>query len=117
MSEHAPTADNGSSAAPAPADAIAAATRRPEVLLRRVKLRNYKSIPFCDVTLGPLTVLVGHNGSGKSNFLDALSFLHDCLYWSFDRAIGERGGFSKLRYLGAAESETITIEIELDFAD
>jgi predicted ATPase len=38
--------------------------------LRRVRIRGYKSIAFCDVTLEPLTVLVGRNGSGKSNFLD-----------------------------------------------
>ena len=43
--------------------------------LRRVRIRNYKSIAFCDVTLEPLTLLVGRNASGKSNFLDALAFL------------------------------------------
>ena len=43
--------------------------------LRRVRIRGYKSIAFCDVTLEPLTILVGRNGSGKSNFLDALAFL------------------------------------------
>ena len=39
--------------------------------LRRVRIRGYKSIAFCDVTLEPLTILVGRNASGKSNFLDA----------------------------------------------
>lgn len=36
--------------------------------LTRIILRNYKSIGHCDVKLGPLTYLVGVNGSGKSNF-------------------------------------------------
>ncbi len=47
--------------------------------LRRVRIRGYKSIAFCDVTLEPLTILVGRNASGKSNFLDALAFLRDVL--------------------------------------
>ncbi len=36
--------------------------------LRRVRIRGYKSIAFCDVALEPLTILVGRNASGKSNF-------------------------------------------------
>ena len=32
--------------------------------IRRVKIRNYKSIKNCDVELGPFTILVGRNGSG-----------------------------------------------------
>src|SRR5579862_894804 len=49
------------------------AGRRP--FISRVRLKNYKSIADCDVALGPLTILIGPNASGKSNFLDALAFL------------------------------------------
>ena len=42
--------------------------------ISRVRIENYKSIARCDVRLGPLTFLVGRNGAGKSNFLDALRF-------------------------------------------
>jgi AAA15 family ATPase/GTPase len=48
---------------------------RREPFISRVRLKNYKSIAECDVRLGPLTVLIGTNDSGKSNFLDALAFL------------------------------------------
>jgi predicted ATPase len=40
--------------------------------LTKVVLRNYKSIVACDVQLYPLMFLVGPNGAGKRNFLDAL---------------------------------------------
>ena len=33
--------------------------RSKPAFLRRVKIRGYKSIAFCDVTLEPLTILVG----------------------------------------------------------
>ena len=60
------------------------------VFIRRVVLRNYKSIGNCDVHLQPLTYLVGQNGAGKSNFLDALHFVRDALAGSLDNAINER---------------------------
>ncbi len=47
--------------------------------IRRVTIRNYKSIAACKVDLGPLMFLVGPNGAGKSNFLDALRFVADAL--------------------------------------
>ena len=47
--------------------------------LHRVRLNNYRSIGACDVRLGQLTFLVGRNGSGKSNFVDALRFVSDSL--------------------------------------
>jgi hypothetical protein len=34
--------------------------------------RNYKSIGYCDVPLGPLTDVAGIDGPGKNNFPDAL---------------------------------------------
>ena len=60
--------------------------------IRRVFLKNYKSIAACDVRLRPLTFLVGRNGSGKSNFLDALRFVADALNSSLDHAVRARGG-------------------------
>ena len=47
--------------------------------ISRVVINNYKSIAHCDVQLGALQFLVGRNGSGKSNFLDALAFVRDVL--------------------------------------
>src|SRR5215467_1514161 len=78
--------------------------------LRRVRIRGYKSIAFCDVTLEPLTILVGRNASGKSNFLDALAFLRDALEDGLAEAVKRRGGHRKIvsRY---AEERAFSIEI------
>lgn len=65
--------------------------------ITRVTIRNYKSIGLCDVALGPLTYLVGANGSGKSNFLDALHFVKDALSRSLDIALRERGGLREVQ--------------------
>ncbi len=67
------------------------------VLVSRIRLRNYKSIASCDVRLGDLCVLVGVNGSGKSNFVDAFGFISDALNSTLDIAIRNRGGISAVR--------------------
>ena len=65
--------------------------------LKRVVLKNYKSIAVSGVDLRALTFLVGPNGSGKSNFLDALRFTSDSLRSSLDNALRERGGIGEVR--------------------
>ena len=44
-------------------------------MLKRIKIRGYKSLVDLELNLTPLSVLVGPNASGKSNFLDALQLL------------------------------------------
>src|SRR5881396_499535 len=80
--------------------------------LRRVRIRDYKSIAFCDVQLYPLTVLVGRNGAGKSNFLDALAFLRDAVQFNLPEAIKLRNGMQAIR-CRSVPSEVIAIEIEV----
>jgi len=75
------------------------------VVIRRVVLRNYKSIAACDVQLAPLTFLVGANGSGKSNFLDAMRFVADSLRTSLDHALRDRGTIKEVRRRSGGPSE------------
>lgn len=44
-------------------------------MLRKIRLRDFKSFVDEEIELAPLTFLVGANASGKSNFLDAIRFL------------------------------------------
>jgi predicted ATPase len=81
--------------------------------LRRLRIRGYKSIAFCDVRLQPLTILVGRNAAGKSNFLDALAFLRDTMVISVPEAVKRRGGWSAVR---SRTSPTQKIEIEVEAA-
>lgn len=81
--------------------------------LRWIKIRNYKSIAACHVTLGDLTILVGRNGAGKSNFLDALSFLSDGLQTSLDHAMRDRGGIDAVRRRSTGHPRNFAIEVEI----
>jgi len=82
------------------------------IFLTRVVLRNYKSIGACDVRLGPLTYLVGANGSGKSNFLDALHLVRDALSGSLDNALNERGGLMEVRRRSSGHPTNFAIRLE-----
>ena len=42
-------------------------------MIRKVRVTNYKSIPDLALDLGRVTVLIGANGSGKSNILEAIA--------------------------------------------
>lgn len=50
----------------------------PGMILRSLKLVNFKSFENARIAFGPFTLLVGTNASGKSNVQDALRFLHGC---------------------------------------
>jgi predicted ATPase len=65
--------------------------------LKRLLLKDYKSIASCSIAFSRFTVLVGPNGSGKSNILDSLRFVTDSLRNSLEYAILERGGINEVR--------------------
>lgn len=67
------------------------------ICVSRLALTNFKSIERCDLDLGPLTLLVGRNGAGKSNILDSLRFTADALRNTLEYAIRDRGGIDSIR--------------------
>lgn len=81
-------------------------------LLTRIALRNYKSIAACDVRPTQLSFLVGANGAGKSNFLDALRFVGDALRFSLDHALRDRGGINEVRRRSSGHPTHFGIRLE-----
>lgn len=77
---------------------------------RRVELKNYRSIESVSVELAPFSVLVGANGSGKSNFADALVFARD-VAWDAASAVERRGGIAALRRWRPTKPSEVTVDI------
>lgn len=49
------------------------------MILKKISIINYKNIEAADIVLSPkINCFVGHNGEGKTNFLDAVFFLSFC---------------------------------------
>ena len=86
-------------------------------LVTRVVLRNYKSIPACDISPAQLTFLVGPNGSGKSNFLDAIRFVADSLRYSIDHALRDRGGIKEVRRRSGGHPNHFGIRLEFNLRE
>lgn len=87
------------------------------ITISRVILRNYKSIARCSVDLRSLVFLVGQNGSGKSNFFDALRFVAESLNSSVDHALRERGGINEVRRRSAGHPNHFGIRLDLILPD
>jgi len=82
-------------------------------MINAICIRNFRSIKDLTVQLGPLNVLLGRNGAGKSNFLDSLSFLADATEMGVRSAIlhENRVSFEDLVYAGERQ-QIIAIQIE-----
>lgn len=84
-----------------------------KTLVRRVVIKNYRSIESCDVILGDLVYLVGPNGAGKSNFLDALRLIADALNSTLDNALRSRSGIKEVRRRSTGHPTHFTVKLYL----
>lgn len=85
---------------------------RPIPAIRRLRLKDYKSIPSCDVDLGRLAVVVGPNASGKSNFISSLSFLSQAISANVYSALDNFGGIDSIIRRGPQQTQSFSINIE-----
>lgn len=57
-------------------------------MLRSIQIKNFKAIGDSGrIALTPLTVFVGHNGTGKSSVLEALEFFQNYVYRGVDEGV------------------------------
>lgn len=80
----------------------------------RLRAKGFRSIAECDLSFGPLTVLIGPNASGKSNILDILTFVRDCLTQRPAKAVDKRHGPDELFHRGGGEiADRLMAELRL----
>ena len=87
------------------------------IFVTRVVLKNYKSIASCSVNLHSLVFLIGQNGAGKSNFLDALRLVAESLNTSLDHSLRERGGINEVRRRSSGHPTHFGIRLEFRLPD
>lgn len=99
-------------------------------MLKSVHIEGFKSIRDATIDLGPLTVLIGANGSGKSNFVSFLKMLKAIAAGRLqqyaathtpDEELGDfvarAGGADKLLFFGADTTDTIVAKIAMDVGE
>ncbi len=91
-----------------------------EKTIRRLKIENFKSIDSLEVKgLAPFSVFAGANGSGKSNFFDALDFVSLFVRGGLEIARHEHGGFANIqsKKREGEDAKTFSFEIECDLLE
>lgn len=92
-------------------------------MIRRIRLVDFKSFQRTSLNVGPFTIIVGPNASGKSNIRDAFRFLHGIgRGYTLADIIGGRygaGGQSEWAQMRGAASEIVrfgseSFKIEVD---
>ena len=84
--------------------------------LQKLSLRNFRSIKNEVIVFPNPLFLVGRNDTGKTNILEALSFLSDCMSLPLQTAVDNRGGFNHLSYLHSfGEPYEAPIHVRADF--
>jgi predicted ATPase len=77
--------------------------------LQKITIEGFKSIKsLSDFELGPLSVLIGANGAGKSNFVSFFRFLHEMIHQRLQTAVAVEGGADALLFLGPKETPKLT---------
>lgn len=69
-------------------------------MLKRITVHGFKSIERQAIELGAMNVLIGANGSGKSNLLAALSFFRASALGDRDAAVKRAGGADRVLFHG-----------------
>lgn len=83
-------------------------------MITRLTIQHYRSVENVDLKLGPINVLVGRNGAGKSNIVDAIKFVRDAQRHGLDQAVTDRNGIANIRQWSPTRPYNITIAIEVE---
>jgi len=83
-----------------------------ESALDYVTVKGFKSIASIEkLALGPINVLIGANGSGKSNFIEVFAFLHSMREGHLQDYVRRGGGADQLLHFGSKSTKQIELKI------
>ena len=83
-------------------------------MLDYITVKGFRSIKSIEkLELGPLTVLIGANGSGKSNFVGVFSFLNALREGRLKEYVLRAGGAEKVLHYGSSVTECLEIHISI----
>jgi predicted ATPase len=83
--------------------------------IRSLILKRYRSILSDSVDFDNPTVLVGRNGAGKSNLVDALAFLGEAMALPLQVVFDRRGGIAAVRNRSAVRSHPPNLGLCVSF--
>lgn len=75
--------------------------------LDKIRIQGFKSIKDTELEIHPINVLIGSNGSGKSNFIDAFMMLKEITEGHLSRYVKTKGGAERILHFGSRKTKEI----------
>ncbi len=89
----------------------------PADTIRDIRIQGFKSIRSITLDeLRPINIMIGANGSGKSNFLGAFAFLREIAAGRLFQYVGTAGGADRILHFGSKTTEKIDLRVCFDTA-
>ncbi len=79
-----------------------------------IEIKGYKSIKSAKLRLKPINILIGANGSGKSNFISFFEFLNRVFDKKLTTYVGLNGGMDKILHKGSKITDRISVDVEFN---
>jgi len=83
-------------------------------MLKKIQLTHFRSFFQAEVEIKNINVLIGGNGSGKSNFISLFAMLSYIQIGRLGDWITNKGGFDNIVYNGIQENEFINLRFFFD---
>lgn len=75
--------------------------------MESIEIKGYKSIRDLKLKLSPINILIGANGSGKSNLLSFFELLKNMYLQRLKEYVALHGGMDKFLFAGSKITDTI----------
>ena len=85
--------------------------------LKKLTIKNFKSIREQTIEPGLLNIFIGGNGVGKSNLIEVFRFLREIANQNLGGYTAQKGGADKLLYFGRKKSPEMEIALEFGEGD
>jgi predicted ATPase len=79
-----------------------------------IEIQGYKSLKNVKLDLAPINILIGANGSGKSNFISFFEFLNKLYERNVQEYIALKGGLEKILFQGSKVTDKIHSHISFN---
>lgn len=83
-------------------------------ILKKLTIKNFKSIREQTLELGPLNIFIGANGSGKSNLIEVFRFLREIVNQNLAKYTVKQGGTDTLFHYGHRRSPQMSFRLSFD---
>lgn len=83
-------------------------------MIRLIEAKNFRSLKYISQPLGDFQMLVGANATGKTTFLDVVSFIADLVSNGVDYAVTKRSqNYNDLTFSGQGGDIELAIDVEI----